>query len=41
VIPEDGVDAMDEKSHRDGLEYLKTVYAAEITSADKLLRKWR
>ena len=41
VIPEDGVDAMDEKSHRDGLEYLKMAYAAEITSADKLLKKWR
>ena len=41
VVPEDGVDAMDEKSHRDGLEYLKTIYAADITTADRLLKTWR
>ncbi len=41
VVPEDGVDAMDEKTHRDGLEYLKAIYAADITTADKLLKAWR
>ena len=41
VLPEDGVDSLTEQAHRDGLEYIKTMYQAEVTSSDKLLRKWK
>ncbi len=41
IIPEDGVEALDEESHVKGLEYLKTIYAANITTADAILKKWR
>ncbi len=41
VLPEDGVDGLTEQAHRDGLEYVKTMYQAEVTSSDKLLRKWK
>ena len=41
VIPEDGVEAMDDKAQRDGLEYLKANYAAKITTTDKILAEWR
>ena len=41
IVPEDGVEALSEKAHRDGLEYVKTMYQTEITSADKLLKRWK
>ena len=41
IIPEDGVEALDERAHRDGLEYIRSMYQAEITSADTLLKRWK
>ena len=41
VVPEDGVDAMDEQAHTSGLEYLKTIYQADVTNSSKILRKWK
>jgi len=41
VIPEDGVDAMDETAHRSGLEYIKTIYQGEITDSATILKKWK
>jgi nicotinamidase-related amidase len=37
VVPSDAVEAFTEKDHVEGLEYLKRVYGAEITTVDKLL----
>jgi nicotinamidase-related amidase len=37
-VPEDGVEAFTEKDHREGLEYLKRVYGAQITTTDALLQ---
>ncbi|HEY5539012.1 MAG TPA: isochorismatase family cysteine hydrolase [Thermoplasmata archaeon] len=41
VIPEDGVEALDEKAHRDGLEYVRAMYHTELTTSDKLVRRWK
>ncbi len=41
IIPDDGVDAMDEQSHLQGLDYLKNVYGARIVKAEDVLRKWK
>lgn len=39
VVPSDAVEAFTEKDHVEGLEYLKRVYGAEITTVDKLLEE--
>ena len=39
-IPSDGVEALTEKSQKEGLEYLKKMYGAEITTSSKLARRW-
>mgnify|MGYP000221107954 CR=1 FL=1 len=36
-VPEDGVEAFTEKDHVEGLEYLKRVYGAHLTTTDELL----
>jgi len=36
-VPEDGVEAFTERDHVEGLEYLKRVYGAHITTTDELL----
>lgn len=36
-VPEDGVEAFTEKDHVEGLDYLKRVYGAHITTTDELL----
>jgi len=41
VIPDDGVEAMDEASHLSGLEYLKTIYGAKITHSDAVMKAWK
>lgn len=41
VLPEDGVDSLTEQAHRDGLAYAKEIYQADVTTADKVLRKWK
>lgn len=41
IIPEDGVEAMDEKSHTEGLEYLKSIYGARIVDTNAVLKIWK
>jgi nicotinamidase-related amidase len=36
-VPENGVDSFTEKDHVEGLEYLKRVYGARITTAEELI----
>jgi len=38
IVPEDGVDAFEEKIHKDGLEYLKMAYKAEIPTVEELIK---
>ena len=40
VVPEDCVNAFTEEDHRSGLEYLRTIYGARITSSDELAQEW-
>jgi nicotinamidase-related amidase len=40
TVPKDCVQAFTQKEHEEGLEYLKTVYAAEIKTADELIGEW-
>jgi len=39
IVPEDGVEAFTEKDHVEGLEYLKKVYGALITTTNALLKQ--
>jgi len=41
IIPDDGVDAMDEQSHLQGLDYLKNIYGARVVKTEDVLRKWK
>jgi len=41
IIPEDGVEVLDEKAHRDGLEDVRMMYHTELTTSDKLVRRWK
>ena len=41
VVPDDGVDAMDEQSHLQGLDYLKNIYGAKVVKSEEILKKWR
>ncbi|MFH5801288.1 cysteine hydrolase family protein [Haladaptatus sp. CMAA 1911] len=41
LVPEDCVEAFSEEAHAEGLEYLKDVYNAEITTADELIEEWK
>lgn len=38
-IPEDGMSSFTEKDHTEGLEYLKQIYNAKITTSDELLKE--
>jgi nicotinamidase-related amidase len=40
IIPRDATEAFTEKDYKEGLEYLKNVYNAEITETDKIVKKW-
>lgn len=40
-VPEDCVDSFTEKDHLEGLEYLKKIYGAHITSSDEIIKSWR
>ncbi len=40
VIPEDCVQALSEEEHRSGLDYLKRIYGARITSSSELAAEW-
>jgi len=41
VVPRDGVEAFTRKDHEEGLEYLREVYGAEITTVDELIQKFQ
>ncbi len=41
VILEDGVEAFEEKAHKEGLEYLKTNYGAEIKTTEEVIKTWQ
>lgn len=41
VVVQDCVEAFDEKSHNEGLEYLKTNYGAEITTTQEVVKTWQ
>ncbi|MCX7624355.1 MAG: cysteine hydrolase [Thermomicrobium sp.] len=41
VVPEDCVNAFTEEEHRDGIEYLRRVYGARITTSGALVREWQ
>ena len=40
VVPQDATEAFTEKDYKEGLEYLKNVYNAEIIETDKILKQW-
>lgn len=39
VVPSDAVEAFTEREHLEGLEYLKRIYGAEITTVDSLIER--
>jgi len=39
-VPKDATDAFTEKDYKEGLQYLKEVYNAEITETDKIIKDW-
>ena len=41
IVPEDGVESLTEEAHREGLEYIKTIYQGDITDTANVLRRWR
>jgi len=40
VAVKDGLQAFSEKDHKDGLEYLKFAYNAQIKKTDEIIKKW-
>ncbi|MHB1907605.1 MAG: cysteine hydrolase family protein [Nitrososphaerales archaeon] len=40
-IPQDCVEALSEKAQSEGLQYLKSIYGAEITTSTKLVQSWK
>jgi len=40
IIPNDAVESFTEKDHKEGLEYLKYAYNAEVTETDKIIERW-
>ena len=40
TIPQDATEAFTEKDYKEGLEYLKNVYNAEITETSKIVKLW-
>jgi len=41
IIPEDGVEALSQPAHEEGLEYIKTIYQGQIVDAEKVLKRWK
>jgi len=39
-IPKDATDAFTENAYKEGLQYLKEYYNAEITETDKIIKEW-
>jgi nicotinamidase-related amidase len=40
IVPKDATEAFTEKDYKEGLEYLKNVYNAEITNTEKIIKRW-
>ena len=40
-IPKDATDAFTENAYKEGLQYLKEYYNAEITDTDKIIKEWK
>jgi len=40
VAVEDGLQALDEKSHKDGLEYFKFVYKTDVKKVAEIIKDW-
>jgi nicotinamidase-related amidase len=40
IAPEDGLDAFTAKDHEAGLDYLETVYDAQLMTCDEIAKKW-
>ena len=40
VVPRDATEALSEQEHRQGLEYIKRVYDADITETDDMIERW-
>ncbi|MFQ5860380.1 MAG: cysteine hydrolase family protein [Dehalococcoidia bacterium] len=40
VVPEDCVQALSDEEHSSGLEYLRRIYGAEVTSSQALATRW-
>lgn len=41
IVPQDATEAFTEKDYKEGLEYLKNVYDAEITETEKIVKRWQ
>jgi nicotinamidase-related amidase len=41
IVPRDATEAFTEDEYREGLEYLKNVYDAEITETEKIIKRWK
>lgn len=41
IVPKDATEAFTEKDYKEGLEYMKNIYGAEILSTDELIESWR
>jgi len=40
-IPKDATEAFTENAYKEGLQYLKEYYNAEITETDKIIKEWK
>ena len=40
-VPKDATEAFTEEDYREGLQYLKEMYNAEITETEKIIEEWR
>jgi nicotinamidase-related amidase len=41
IVPEDCVDSFTEQDHIEGIKYLKTIYGAEITTSENIIKRWK
>lgn len=40
ILPEDGVDALTQQAHEEGLEYIRTIYQGHIVDTEKVRKRW-
>jgi len=41
ILPEDGVDALTQQAHEEGLKYIKEIYQGQILDTGKVLKRWK